>query len=302
MRYRALPLVMVLLFMSAALAGNGDWFTGTSCGSVSGPSSTECDCNNVDGVLYCSFTPPTIVSGGLEMQGSVGALWSEEEPQLCQGPAVEKEWSLSIEFIRQDGSCSNNRITYNLWTSASASGTAHQLNPSDPQWWWNSRAEFEVDSVTYSWKSDPELQSWTEVPSYELGPQGPDYLSDLVAAGGDAGNPYGIGPNGEQGTEENPYRNNGDTSNNSGPDAGNPLGPHSHTTLTAGDGVLKDKYRDPENLRWTGQGWTPPIEARVVEITVKLKGKAGGTHGDNVVVDDDNVEMWVRFKALAVEN
>lgn len=303
MRMRGRCLVLTRLFVSGALAGNGDWYTGPSAGSISGPANTSCDCGQVTGAMVCSGSEAETISDavGLTMEANFKAHWDGEEPQLCQHSAVEKEWKLQITFYRGDGTCDNNRATYDLKTSVSGGGVSRQLDAGDSEWWWNSAAEFAVDSVAFEYKTDPELENWEPVPSWDLGPQGPDALSDLRAKGGDAGNPYGIGPNGEQGTPQNPFQNGGDKTNNDPADAENPSGPHSHTTVTYPTGpVSYDPYREPEDLRWTGQGWDPAIDARVVRITITVKGKAGGTHGDNCRVENDYLNLWLKFSARMV--
>lgn len=48
--------------------------------------------------------------------------------------------------------------------------------------------------------------------------------------------------------------------------------------------------------------WEPPGTARLVRLTCKVTGAAGGTHGDNVVVQNDFISLDVDFSCEMKED
>lgn len=275
-----------------AWAGNGDWYTGPTSGSFSGTQNAPCDCGTIPGRLdYEGFNVSVGPGTKLTMEGHIEVRWDGQELGLCQSGPQPGSWTLTMEFFRGEGSCDNNQLKYDLHTDVTCSGVARQANPADPQWWWNSLAEIEVDSITISYATTIG-GTWQEVYESEQNVGGAE-VWELRAAGGDAGNPYGVGPppQNKQGTPTEILPG-GDTLNNSPANHPNYPWPHSVTTITY---PPVDPYTDTRE-RWRLAFWEAPATARHIKLEIKLSGTGGGTHGDNCIVVADALQMDLKVE------
>ena len=102
---------------------------------------TACNCDNVDGTVGILSADFSVINGAAVTGAHVGVLYNGSQPTLCFGPQVPYTAVIQHLYERvNDPSVSgiaNPMLTIEVWADPDVGGSASQLNPLDPSWWWD---------------------------------------------------------------------------------------------------------------------------------------------------------------------
>jgi len=101
---------------------------------------------------------------GFTTTGKVGTVWDGEQGARKDEPSpVEKTNKVTHAYTRdQEGAASTSSVGVTITSAVTVSGSAHQRDPNDPQWWWDTNST--IDFLGVSCRAfDAATNQWSDL-------------------------------------------------------------------------------------------------------------------------------------------